>query len=69
MAEVIDLEVYKQLLKMRLYLEWRQNPSNHEFFDYDAFIVVPETAVIDEEALEFMRQFFGAESDTFIFTK
>ncbi len=68
MAEVIDLEVYKQLLQMRLYLEWFQDPSNHEFFDYDAFIVIPETVTMDAEAKEFMQQFFR-DNDSFIFTK
>lgn len=71
-AEVTDLETYRQLLKMRFYMEWRQTlDSDMPFaaYDYELFIVTPETRLMDEETAEFIKQFLGRGDDAFHFNQ
>ena len=72
MAVVVDLEAYRQLLRIGLYMEWRQTLDSdlpYEADIYDLFIVTAEVEPLDAESVASLRAFFEIGMDTFYFTK
>lgn len=48
MADIIKMDEYKKELRMRMHMEWVQNPLNHEFVSIP-HRVTPEVTFSKEE--------------------